>query len=106
MLRSVAALGATGGPRIAFGAVGIFGLCSTGDVLKECVRRGPLGAVGGGVPERGRPWSERTYLESLTPLSNATTCDCIEPEGLGPISEGLTGVKDILGETGTLGALA
>lgn len=104
--RSFAALGATGGPRIAFGAVGILGLCKTGEVLNECVRRGPLGAVGGGVPDLGTFWSGRENLASLNPVSDTALCESVKFAGLGPKSGGLTGVRDILGDTGTLDALA
>lgn len=65
--RSAAFRGATGGARIAFGAVGIFGLCRIGEVLKECEPRGPLGAAGGGVPSLGGAISGRPGLGSLLP---------------------------------------
>ena len=62
--RSTEARGAIGGPRMALGAVGTFGFCMTGDVLNECALRGPLGAVGGGVPSLGGAISTRDALPS------------------------------------------
>lgn len=73
---SVTALGATGGARIAFGAVGTLGLCRVGDVLNECVRRGPLGAEGGGEPDLGRAASVRALRASF---STGGMCDDTVP---------------------------
>lgn len=69
------------------------------------MRRGPLGAVGGGVPALGMDTSGRVNLASLAPFSDAVACECTEPEGLAPISDGFACVKDILGEAGTLDTL-
>jgi hypothetical protein len=62
--RSIDALGAIGGPRMALGAVGMLGFCMTGDVLNVCALRGPLGAAGGGVPSLGGAISTRGALPS------------------------------------------
>jgi hypothetical protein len=53
---------------MALGAVGMFAPGKLGDMLNECALRGPIGAVGGGVPSFGGAISARGgALPSWTP---------------------------------------